>query len=74
MSAAGSDLRTFANTMQPRWLVPIHGVAWDTQAEGFPRIRRLKDGESMTLLDDEGPELQLTYPNAFGTEDDAQSF
>ena len=48
--ASPVDLRAFANSMQPRWLVPIHGVAWDTEAEGFPRIRRLTDGESMTLL------------------------
>jgi mRNA degradation ribonuclease J1/J2 len=51
--ASPVDLRAFANSMQPRWLVPIHGVAWDTEAEGFPRIRRLTDGESMTLLADE---------------------
>ena len=51
--ASPVDLRVFANSMQPRWLVPIHGVAWDTEAGGFPRIRRLTDGESMTLLADE---------------------
>lgn len=48
--ASPVDLRDFANSISPRWLVPIHGVAWDTEAEGFPRIRRLTDGEPMTLL------------------------
>jgi len=47
--ASPVDLRAFPKSMQPQWLVPIHGVAWDTEAEGFPRIRRLADGESMTL-------------------------
>ena len=51
--ASPIDLRAFANSMQARWLVPIHGVAWDTEAEGFPRICRLADGESMTLLTNE---------------------
>jgi ribonuclease J len=47
------DLRAFANSMEPRWLVSIHGVALDSEAEGFPPIRRLTDGEPMTLLTDE---------------------
>lgn len=49
--ASPIDLREFANSISPRWLVPIHGIAWDTGAEGFPRIRRLTDGEPMTLLE-----------------------
>jgi hypothetical protein len=28
-------------------------VAWNTEVEGFPRIRRLTDGEPMTLLAEE---------------------
>jgi ribonuclease J len=47
--ASPVDLRAFATRMQPALLVPIHGVAWDTEAEGFPSIRRLTDGESMML-------------------------
>ena len=47
--ASPADLRAFANSMRPTWLVPIHGVAWDSAAEGFPPIRRLADGEPMIL-------------------------
>lgn len=47
--ASPGDLKAFANSVKPRWLVPIHGVAWDTEAEEFPPIRRLMDGEQMTI-------------------------
>lgn len=47
--AAPTDLRAFAQSMQARWLVPIHGVAWDSQAEGFPSMRRLTDGQPMMI-------------------------
>ena len=47
--ASPSDLRAFAKSMDPRWLVPIHGLAWDDQPEGFPPIRRLRDGEPLSL-------------------------
>ena len=47
--AAPTDLRAFAQSMNPRWMVPIHGVAWDSEAEGFPTIRRLSDGEPMVV-------------------------
>lgn len=47
--ASPSDLRAFARSMDPRWLVPIHGVAWDDQPEGFPPIQRLRDGEPLSL-------------------------
>jgi ribonuclease J len=47
--ASPSDLRAFATSIDPRWLVPIHGVAWDTEADGFPPIRRLADGEPLVL-------------------------
>lgn len=43
--ASPANLRAFASSIDPKWLVPIHGVAWDTETEGFPPIRRLKDGE-----------------------------
>jgi hypothetical protein len=29
--------------------VPIHGVAWDGDTEGFPTPRRLADGEPIAL-------------------------
>ena len=47
--ASPSDLRAFAKSMDPQWLVPIHGVAWDDQPQGFPPIRRLRDGEPLSL-------------------------
>jgi ribonuclease J len=47
--ASPADLRAFAARINPRWLVPIHGVAWDENADGFPPIRRLADGEPATL-------------------------
>jgi ribonuclease J len=47
--ASPTNLRAFAKSMDPTWLVPIHGVAWDTETEGFPPIRRLADGEPLLL-------------------------
>ena len=47
--ASPSDLRAFAASINPRWLVPIHGVEWDTEAAGFPPIRRLMDGEPLIV-------------------------
>jgi ribonuclease J len=47
--ASPSDLRAFANAMKPKTMVPIHGVAWDTDVEGFPPITRLVDGQPLTL-------------------------
>lgn len=47
--ASVGDLQSFARAMKPRVLVPIHGVAWDTETEAFESIRRLRDGEPMTL-------------------------
>lgn len=35
--------------MQAGCVVPIHGDAWDTHAEGFGAIRRLRDGEPLIL-------------------------
>jgi ribonuclease J len=42
-------LQAFANAIQPRWLVPIHGIAWDDAVDGFPPIRRLADGEPLEI-------------------------
>jgi ribonuclease J len=47
--AAPAVLRSFAHAMNARQFVPIHGVAWDVETTGFPSIRRLADGESITL-------------------------
>ncbi len=47
--ASPADLRAFAQAMNARHFVPIHGVAWDGDTEGFPTPRRLADGEPMVL-------------------------
>lgn len=47
--ASPKQLQAFANAIQPRCLVPIHGTAWDVAVEGFPPIRRLADGEPLQI-------------------------
>jgi ribonuclease J len=47
--ASPAVLRSFAHAMNAKQLVPIHGTAWDGDTTGFPTIRRLVDGETMTL-------------------------
>ncbi len=47
--ASPAVLRAFAHAMNAKQFVPIHGVAWEGDTTGFPTIRRLADGESMTL-------------------------
>ena len=47
--ASVADLRAFAAAINPAVLVPIHGVAWNENAAGFPPIRRLADGETMVI-------------------------
>jgi ribonuclease J len=47
--ASPAVLRSFAHAMNAKQLVPIHGAAWDGDTTGFPSIKRLADGESMTL-------------------------
>ena len=47
--ASPSDLKAFARAMNARQLVPIHGVAWDGDTDGFSSIRRLADGEPMVV-------------------------
>jgi ribonuclease J len=42
--AAPADLRSFARCIQPKVLIPVHGLAWDNEPEGFPQILRLIDG------------------------------
>ena len=47
--ASPAVLQSFAHAMNAKQLVPIHGAAWDGDTTGFPSIRRLVDGETMTL-------------------------
>lgn len=48
--ASPADLRAFAQSMKPKVMIPIHGLAWDgKEAEGFPTIKRLKDGEKYVV-------------------------
>lgn len=47
--ASPADLRAFANAVSPKALVPIHGVSWDDDQEGFPPILRIRDGEPLAL-------------------------
>jgi len=47
--ASAADLRAFAAAMKAKALVPIHGVAWDTHASGYPGMLRLRDGEPLVL-------------------------
>jgi ribonuclease J len=47
--ASPSDLKAFACAVGAKHLVPIHGIAWDENTDGFSSIRRLADGEPMAL-------------------------
>jgi ribonuclease J len=47
--ASPVDLRSFARAMNAETLIPIHGVAWDGDTNGFASIRRLADGEPMVV-------------------------
>ncbi|WP_323032122.1 MBL fold metallo-hydrolase [Brachymonas denitrificans] len=47
--ASPNDLRAFARAINPRFMVPVHGLAWDYKQENFPPIQRLTDGEVFTL-------------------------
>jgi ribonuclease J len=42
--ASSADLRAFAAAMNARTIVPVHGINWDTQSEGFGAIKRMSDG------------------------------
>ena len=33
----------------PTIVVPVHGMNWDTEASGFANVRRLADGEVLSL-------------------------
>ena len=47
--ASPDDLKTFAGCINPKVLVPIHGVDWDAGHVGFPDILRLTDGVPLSL-------------------------
>ncbi len=47
--ASVADLKAFAAAMNPRMLVPIHGVAWDGDVDGFSNIVRLRNGEPLVV-------------------------
>ena len=47
--ASPDELQSFARSMNARQLVPIHGAAWDGYTTWLPSIKRLADGEPMTL-------------------------
>jgi len=42
-------LRRFAEAMNPKMLVPVHGEAWQSQVEGFPNLRIAKNGEWLKI-------------------------
>lgn len=47
--ASPADLREFASCINPKLLIPVHGVAWDDERAGFSNILRLADGEPFNL-------------------------
>lgn len=47
--ASPADLRRFAQSINPKLLIPIHGVAWDDDPTGFTNILRLADGQPANL-------------------------
>jgi ribonuclease J len=47
--ASTADLKAFASAIAPKALVPIHGVAWDTDRDGFENVVRLADGQPMMI-------------------------
>ncbi|MHB1379889.1 MAG: MBL fold metallo-hydrolase [Desulfurivibrionaceae bacterium] len=47
--ASITDLKVFATAIKPKILIPIHGVSWESGAEGFPPIVWLHDGEPLII-------------------------
>lgn len=47
--ASPKDLERFAKAVNPRWLVPVHGLAWDNPGIDLPPVKRLADGERWTI-------------------------
>jgi len=51
--ASSADLERFAQSIAPRWLVPVHGIAWDQPGIALPPLRRLSDGQPWKILNEE---------------------
>lgn len=47
--ASPEGLLAFAAAINPKIMIPVHGVAWDAEIAGFPAIHRLADGESFVM-------------------------
>jgi ribonuclease J len=47
--ASPADLKAFAQAMQARCVVPIHGAAWDAHADGFAGLHPLRNGEPFDI-------------------------
>jgi ribonuclease J len=47
--ASPADLRAFANAVQPKVVIPVHGNSWDAHADGFGNVKRLSDGEQYSI-------------------------
>ena len=47
--ASPADLRAFAGAIRPKVTVPVHGVKWDEESQGFGTVRRLADAEPMVI-------------------------
>ena len=47
--ASPADLRAFASAVRPQFVVPVHGVKWDEESDGFGAVRRLRDAETMIV-------------------------
>lgn len=47
--ASIADLKAFATAINPKILIPIHGISWEIGAEGFSSVVRLNDGEPLLI-------------------------
>ena len=47
--ASPDVLRRFAEAMQPKMLIPVHGTGWRANAAQFPNLKPVADGEWLEL-------------------------
>lgn len=47
--ASPADIARFAAAMEPRAVVPVHGLSWDAPGIDLPPVRRLEDGEPWVI-------------------------
>lgn len=47
--ASPATLRAFAAAISAKAVIPVHGVNWDTEQDGFGGIVRLRDAEALAL-------------------------